>query len=156
MTQLAKVLLSLHIAGGFTALVAGARAMLTRKGERYHLRSGRIYFWGMAVVAATALPLAILGSNIFLLAVAILSFYLAFSGYRVIVRLRRGALGRPAPLDWVATSGVLLAGAGLLAYGEVPQGSADIVKGWSGMPSGSHLVAYRFPTGRGRISSSPH
>jgi uncharacterized membrane protein len=122
MTELARVLLSLHIAAGFTALVAGAGAMLTRKGERYHLRSGRIYFWGMAVVAATALPLAILGSNIFLFAVAILSFYLAFSGYRVVIRLRRGALGRAAPLDWVAASCVLLASAGLLAYGIGPGG----------------------------------
>lgn len=117
MTGVADVLLVVHITAGFTALVAGVWAMVARKGQRHHLRSGRIYFWGMAVVTATALPLAVLSSNIFLFAVAILSFYLAFSGYRVVVRRRAGALGRPTPLDWVGTSCVLLASVGLLVYG---------------------------------------
>lgn len=117
MTRLADALLVIHIATGFLALVAGAGAMVTRKGQRPHLWSGQVYFWGMAVVTATALPLAVLRSNVFLFAVAILSFYLAFSGYRVVARRRAGALGRPARLDWAGMACVLLAGAGLLAYG---------------------------------------
>jgi uncharacterized membrane protein len=154
MTPLAKALLSLHIAAGFMALVAGAGAMLTRKGERHHLRNGKIYFWGMAVVAATALPLAVLGSDIFLFAVAILSFYLAFSGYRVVVRMRRGMLGRPAPLDWIATSCVLLASVGLLAYGIGP-GGGDVTALVFGGVAGLLGVWDLRVLGRSRVAAGP-
>ena len=60
MTVVLGSLLFLHVAAGFTALLPGFGALLTRKGQRYHLWSGRVYFWSMALVAGTALPLAVL------------------------------------------------------------------------------------------------
>lgn len=157
MTSLAEVLLVIHIAAGFAALVAGAGAMVTRKGQRYHLRSERIYFWGMAVVTATALPLAILRSNIFLFAVAILSFYLAFTGYRVVVRRRAGALGRPAALDWAGTWTVLLASAGLLVYGGWARGgdvTALVFGGVAGLLGVRDLLVLRRSAGAGGAAAS--
>ena len=125
MTTFLSGLLFLHVAAGFTALLAGFVALLTRKGQRYHLWSGRVYFWSMALVASSALPLAVLRPNVFLFAVAIFSFYLAFTGYRVVIRRRRGQLGRATWLDRTAIACLLLASTGLLLYGFGP-GNGDI------------------------------
>jgi hypothetical protein len=66
----------------------------------------------MGGVAATALPMALYRPVLFLAMVAVLSFYAAFSGYRVLKLkdLVRG--GRAKPIDWIA--GVLTFGSCLL------------------------------------------
>src|SRR5947207_13619105 len=83
------LLLTIHIAAGFTALTAAAVAVLTPKGERAHVYAGRVFVLGMALVLLTALPMALMKLNLFLLLVAIFSFYLASSG-SLMARNRRG------------------------------------------------------------------
>src|SRR4029434_2865808 len=61
-------------------------AMLTHKGGWRHRRCGKIYFWAMAGVALTAVVLSLYRPNLFLLLLAVFSFYQAFSGYRVLSR----------------------------------------------------------------------
>src|SRR5258707_161013 len=56
------------------ALVLAPLAMLTVKGSRAHRRWGTIYFWSMAVVASTAVVLALWRPQIFL---ALLGSYIA-------------------------------------------------------------------------------
>jgi uncharacterized membrane protein len=75
----------LHIACGMIALFVAPAAMLTVKGSQAHRRWGRIYFWMMAVVAATARVMTLYRPSVFLALVAIFSFYCAFRGYRSIV-----------------------------------------------------------------------
>jgi hypothetical protein len=48
-----------HVFAGLTCVVAGAAAMLSRKGRGRHSRMGTVYFWSLAVVFATAAALAI-------------------------------------------------------------------------------------------------
>lgn len=84
MTTFANIMLTIHIATGFLALIVGPIAMATRKGGNRHRQSGRSYFWAMVVVIVTALFLAIYDLNIFLLAIAVFSFYATASGYRVL------------------------------------------------------------------------
>ena len=84
MTTFANITLGIHIAAGFLALVVGPIAMATRKGGNRHRQAGRSYFWAMVVVIITALFLAIYDLNIFLLAIAVFSFYATASGYRVL------------------------------------------------------------------------
>ena len=50
--------------------------MLTVKGGRAHRRWGKIYFWAMAVVASTAIVLALWRPQIFLGLLAVFSFYM--------------------------------------------------------------------------------
>ena len=92
----------IHISAGMLALVLAPLAMLTVKGGRAHRRWGTIYFWSMAVVASTAVVLALWRPQIFLALLAVFSFYLAFTGYRVLSRKRptqgtrpRATTGRP-------------------------------------------------------------
>jgi hypothetical protein len=91
-----------HIAAGMIALFVAPGAMLTVKGGRAHRRWGKMYFWMMAVVAATAVLLAARLPNVFLLLIAIFSFYQAFAGYRAFWRKRPRAGERATAADWAA------------------------------------------------------
>ena len=89
MSILLKIMLVIHVAAGFIALLAGIVPMVTEKGNRLHKRSGLIFYWCMAVVCLTAVYLVFFKpSTIFLLFIAILSFYFCFSGRRIL-RLKK-------------------------------------------------------------------
>lgn len=103
----------LHIACGMIALFVAPAAMLTVKGGLAHRRWGKIYFWGMAVVAATAMVMAVYRPIIFLALVAVFSFYFAFRGYRSVVLKREG----PKLQDWLAALIALAGSLGLIAMG---------------------------------------
>jgi uncharacterized membrane protein len=97
-----KSLLGVHIAAGSTAFVLAPVALLTAKGGTAHRRWGKVYFWAMAVVASTALVLALYRPILFLALVAVFSFYAAFSAYRILFlkNLPRGQ--KPTWADWGA------------------------------------------------------
>ena len=84
MEPLATGLLVAHIAVGFTALAVGPFAMFSAKGGTLHRRAGMVYVWAMVAVVITAVVLAVYRPNLFLLGVAVFSFYLTFSGYRAL------------------------------------------------------------------------
>ena len=104
-----QILLPLHILAGTIALVSAVLAVLSEKGKRLHVISGRTYFYGMAAVFFTAIPMSIISRNIFLFLIAIFSFYLAFAG----MRFARNKAGIAATLDWIAVSSVILSGLGM-------------------------------------------
>lgn len=112
MTTVADVTLGLHVVAGFVALFAGGGALVTKKGGRRHRRLGRIFVYAMAVVSATAVALFVVEAStirMFLVFVAVFSFYFAFSGYRVLSRKRPD--DGPTRVDWLAVA--LLASSGL-------------------------------------------
>ena len=96
-------------------MVIAPLAMATVKGGLWHRRWGKIYFWSMAGVALSATVLCWLRSGLFLFLIAIFSFYLALTGYRVL--RRKQPENRAAALDWCATVAMLLAGGGLVVSG---------------------------------------
>ncbi|SFQ04236.1 carboxypeptidase-like regulatory domain-containing protein [Hymenobacter arizonensis] len=81
-----RMVLGLHIAAGATSLFAGLVPMLGRKGGNTHVRAGRLYVYCMITVATTAVVLCLLQpltiGRLMLTGVAVLSFYLSFSGWR--------------------------------------------------------------------------
>jgi len=105
----------IHIFFGGIALFVAPSAMLTRKGGLWHRRWGKIYFWSMAVVAATAVVMSLIRSGLFFLLVALFSFYLAFTGYRILYR--KTPQQRPNRADWTAVSIMLIGSLTLVAYG---------------------------------------
>jgi uncharacterized membrane protein len=113
-----RALLLIHVAAGLTALVMAPLAMLVRKGGTAHRRWGKVYFWAMFAIFASSLAVMTYRLNLFLLFIAVLAFYSAFSGCRVLQR-KRPQRGRGAAwLDW--------AGAGLgLGSGGAPAGGAQ-------------------------------
>jgi len=117
----------LHIAAGTVALFVAPGAMLTVKGGLAHRRWGKVYFWAMALVAASAVVLGLWRPNIFLTLLALFSFYMAFSGYRSLFR-KRPAQGRgPRGIDWAAAFVTVAASVALVVLGLVRPGPVGIV-----------------------------
>ena len=113
-----RVLLGLHIAAGATALLSGLVPMLGRKGGLWHVRAGRVYTACMVIVALTAVSLCLLQpvtlGRLFLTGIAVLSFYLSFTGWRA-ARRRSAILPLPDRLlaFVVLLTGLLMIGTGI-------------------------------------------
>jgi len=104
-----QILLPIHILAGTIALLCAALAVSSEKGKRFHVLSGRTYFWCMVAIFLTAIPMSIITSNIFLFLIAIFSFYLAFAG----MRFARNRKGVATTLDWIIVSLMILSGVGM-------------------------------------------
>lgn len=127
MDTFAQAVLVAHIAAGFVALLVGPVAMAAAKGGPLHRRSGRLYVRAMAFVVASAAVLALYGSDTFLLAIAVLSFYLTFTGYRSLFQKKLHQGEGVTPLDWAVSSVTLLFGVGLLLQGSSVFGALDVI-----------------------------
>jgi uncharacterized membrane protein len=112
-----RAFLAVHIAAGTSSFLLAPVALATAKGGKQHKRWGKVYLWSMGVVAATALPMALYRPVLFLALVAVFSFYLAFSAYRVL-RLKDLVRGGSAKaVDWIAAVVCFLASACLAGFG---------------------------------------
>ena len=115
-----QAMLGTHIAAGAVSFVMAPVALSTAKGGKAHRRWGKMYFWAMAVVAATALVLSLYRPILFLTLVAIFSFYCSFSALRVL--RQKGAVRGEAnvtALDWAAAAITFLSSAALALCGLV-------------------------------------
>ena len=115
MSSIFGVVLLIHIIFGGIALFVAPCAMLARKGRLWHRRWGKTYFWSMAVVALTAVLMSLMRSGLFFLLVALFSFYLALSGYRVLYR--KTPQQRAGTVDWLTAASMLVGGMALILYG---------------------------------------
>lgn len=97
MKQMIQYVLYFHAFSGGIALLSGLIAIFTKKGSKNHTTSGNIYFYAMLSVIVTGLVVASFRGNLFLQTIAIFSFYMAFTGKRV---LRNKKEIITSPLDW--------------------------------------------------------
>jgi hypothetical protein len=83
------IVFGVHIPLGITCVVAGATAMLSKKGRGRHSNTGTVYFWGLAGLFASLTVLSLLrwseNHGLFLFGLA--SFVCALCG-RTAVRMR--------------------------------------------------------------------
>ena len=88
--------------------------MSARKGGKHHRVAGQAYFQAMAVVAVTAVVMAIMRSGPFLLLVGVFSFYLAFTGLRAV---KNKPPENPARIiDWGGAVAMLVGAVGLMVF----------------------------------------
>jgi len=108
MKEIIQYILYFHAISGGIALLSGLIAIATKKGSKKHILSGSVYFWAMLSVIITGLIVGFYRNNIFLQTIAIFSFYMAFTGKRV---LRYKKEIKPSPPDWsvnfIALNGAL-------------------------------------------------
>lgn len=97
MKEIIQYILYLHVFSGGIALLSGILAILTKKGSKNHIISGEFYFYSMLSVVITGLIVASYRDNLFLQTIAIFSFYMAFTGKRV---LRNKQEVITSTLDW--------------------------------------------------------
>ncbi|MFN8300373.1 MAG: hypothetical protein U0T75_14830 [Chitinophagales bacterium] len=106
-TLLFKILLYTHIVSGMIALASGAVTLSLAKGGKLHRRIGLVFFMAMLLVSFSALAISIITHNNFLLAIAVFSFYMNFTGYRFL----QNKIFKYQWFDWaVLLSGGLIAG----------------------------------------------
>jgi uncharacterized membrane protein len=110
-----KFILVLHVIFGVIAFVAAPGAMMAKKGSLWHRRFGSAFFYAMMAVAVSAFILWTLGSQLFLMLLAVFSFYLAFSGYRA-VKIKNGSAEK---IDWLVAGAALVAGKSLVILGAI-------------------------------------
>lgn len=96
MVALYKIALVVHIFSGTTALLAGIFAIISPKGKKIHRMAGITFFFGMLLVCTSAIFISILKNNLFLLHIAVLSFYMVYSGYRSV----KNKSLKPGISDW--------------------------------------------------------
>ena len=101
-----QYLLVAHIFAGCISLITAVFVVVSSKGKQAHILAGRTYFWGMAVIFLTAIPMSISSSNVFSLLIAIFSFYLAYAG----MKFARNRTGTANLFDWVAVGLMVFSG----------------------------------------------
>jgi uncharacterized membrane protein len=108
-----------HVTAGVIGFFVAPAAMITVKGGLWHRRWGKIYFWAMTAAATSAVLLSTFGvrQNLFLTFIGIFSFYLSYSGYRVLYQKRPAQGQGPKPVDWLLALATAATGLGLVTAG---------------------------------------
>lgn len=116
----------LHIAAGFIGFFMAPVALAVRKGGVAHRRWGRVFFWAMTAVGATALVGAQHIHSPFLLLTAVFSLYMAGFGYRSLFLKQLVWDVHVAAFDWAVAGVGLVVFLGTVAYafwsGNIPVG----------------------------------
>lgn len=112
-----NIILAAHVFSGFLALGVGLVPMLSAKGSKLHIFSGRIYFWAMFGVFLTTSTMYFFKPDhlLFLFLIGIFSFHNTFSGSRI-VRYQKNK-GQVSLLDWVVGGCVAIAGITMISMG---------------------------------------
>jgi len=116
-----------HALAGFLTLLFGTLNLINKKGAKLHKRIGIAYMLCMGWIFVSALlVIAFYRFNFFLLVIAVFSFYLCFSGYRV---LKRKKAGKGKLIDWIAAILTLLFGIYLLGMAAYLFGKGNTLYG---------------------------
>jgi len=115
METFATYLIYIHAILGSIAFIAGFIAILTKKGNNAHKKSGIIFYYSMLCSALSALVIAVLPKheNAFLFTVGIFSSYFIISGYRAL------QFKKPNPkvlADKIIAIAMLLTGISMIVY----------------------------------------
>lgn len=116
MEALERILVLSHVVAGITSLIMGLiSAFIGKKGGKLHRQVGKIFFWCMFWVFISALLIiSFVRFNSFLMVIAVFSFYMAFSGYRVL-KMKRTM--KVEMIDWIAAVVTTLFGLTMFGMG---------------------------------------
>jgi len=84
MENLHTILLSIHILGGMLGLVVGTMQIILRKSGKLHRKMGKYYVASMFTATLSGTVLATFLGSSFLFLIGIFSFYLCYSGMRIV------------------------------------------------------------------------
>jgi hypothetical protein len=133
----------LHVICGTIVLVVAPAALAVRKGGRWHRRWGTTFMLAMSVVLFTAGFMWQPKGHIFLLALALISAYLVYNGYRLIARRRRKRDDQlDAGVDTLAAATTVAAGIWLLFIAATASGA--LMKSLAPIMTGLGLMAIAF------------
>ncbi len=127
-----SLIMVLHIIMGTIAVLAGAVALIARKGSRAHRSAGKIFFTTMAIMAAAGIYLALIVPMAISVLVGIFTIYLVVTSWMA----AREQGETIVLLHYIALAIALGVAAGGLFYGLEAQNSPDGLK--DGLPAFPH------------------
>ena len=107
MSMLFSVCLAIHIVAGSTGLITGTINCLRKKGDKWHVRTGRLFTYGMLTAGFAALVLALLHPNDFLFIVGLFTIYLVGTGKRYVYYKILRPETRAGIIDWMLSAGMI-------------------------------------------------
>ena len=117
MPPLFKILLVIHIFFGGVGLFCGTLNIIRKKGDKPHFLVGKLFLISMIINAVAGFVMSIMHQNLFLLIVAVFSFYMVCTGQRILSLKNLLKNQKPKPIDYGLTFGMLLFGSGFIVYG---------------------------------------
>ncbi len=86
MEKYIQLAIIIHAALGGIALLAGLIAIISKKGQPIHKKSGIVFYYAMIASGASAIVIALMPKheNPFLIAVGVFSLYFVIGGYRAL------------------------------------------------------------------------
>lgn len=112
-----KVLLVIHIIAGSLGLFTGTINIIRKKGDKQHRLIGKFFYLGMIINAVAGFIMAIMHANVFLLIIAVFSFYMTATGQRILHLKRIDKGQEPKRIDWALTIMMILFATGFILYG---------------------------------------
>ncbi|GAB2498000.1 DUF2306 domain-containing protein [Algoriphagus taiwanensis] len=112
--MLYQSILILHVVTGFFALLFGALAIASQKGQKNHLKTGKAYVLMMYSVGLSAIAMTFLKPNPFLFTVGVFTLYLTYTGQRSIFYFRLKEDYRNSWKDLVPILFALVIAAGMI------------------------------------------
>jgi uncharacterized membrane protein len=98
-----KILLVIHVIAGSIGLITGTINIIRKKADKIHKIVGKYFFLSMIINSVAGFLIAAIHRNIFLLIIAVFSFYMTATGQRIL-SLKRIDRGQKAkPIDWILT-----------------------------------------------------
>ena len=97
-----QALIISHVVAGATTLISGMMAaFFGKKGGKLHRQVGSAFYWSMCWIFISALLIiSFVRFSAFLMVIAVFSWYMTFSGVRVL-KLKKTM--KPQMIDWVAS-----------------------------------------------------
>lgn len=112
-----KIILIIHVIAGSIGLFTGTINIIRRKGDKPHRLIGKYFFISMLVSAVAGFILSVMHQNLFLLIIAVFSFYLTATGQRFL-SLKRIDKGQEArKIDWIITLTMVFFAICFIAFG---------------------------------------
>lgn len=103
-----------HVICGTTVLLLGLINIIARKGTKKHVLIGRVYVGAMWWICISALSIiSFYRFSMFLMVIAVITFYSSFVGLRVLQRRKQGS---EKWYDWAVSILTSLFGIGLIIY----------------------------------------
>jgi len=112
-----KILLVIHIIAGSVGLFTGTINIVRPKGDKPHRLVGKYFFIGMLVNAVAGFLMALMHPNVFLMIIAVFSFYMTATGQRFLSLKRIDKGQSPTKTDWILTLMMILFALGFILYG---------------------------------------
>lgn len=117
MELLFKIILVIHIITGSIGLFTGTINIIRKKGDEPHRLIGQFFVYGMLINAVAGFIMSILHENLFLLIIAVFSFYMTATGQRILFLKRLDKWQSPKLIDWIVTFTMMFFGTLFIIYG---------------------------------------